>query len=87
MVVHGEIYQGLKLYFGNDLTKPVLWSDILNSTIQKLSKCGQTLARNSWKRQMSDHNFRFCQYIIYDMYLPHPCTVVEYIARSMVTLS
>ena len=31
--------QGLKLCFENDLTNPAIWSDILNSTVQKNSKC------------------------------------------------
>ena len=46
------LYQVLKLCFGNDLINPVMWSDILNSTIQKLVKCVQTLPRNG--RKMAD---------------------------------
>ena len=41
--------QGLKLCFGNDLTNPVMWSAVLNSTVHKFSKSVQTLARNDQK--------------------------------------
>ena len=48
-VPHKVLPQGLKLCFGNDLTNPVMWLDMLNSTVQKLSKSIQTLARNGQK--------------------------------------
>ena len=37
--------QGPKLCFGNDLTGPAIWSDILNNTVQKFPKGVQALAR------------------------------------------
>ena len=43
---------GPEITFGNDLTNPAIWSDILNSTVQKLAKSVQTLAKNG--RKMAD---------------------------------
>ena len=43
---------GLKLCSENGLTYPIIWSDILNSTVQNLPKSVQTLARNG--RKMAD---------------------------------
>ena len=31
------------------MTYPIIWSDILNSTVQKLPRSLQTFARNGWK--------------------------------------
>ena len=41
--------QDLKLCFGNNLTNPAIWSDILNSTVQEYSKSVQTIAKNGQK--------------------------------------
>ena len=35
----------------NDLTYPIIWSDILNSTVQKLPRSVQTFARNGQKTE------------------------------------
>ena len=43
------VHAGPGIMFGNDLTNPVMWSDILNSTVQKLSKSVQTFAKNGQK--------------------------------------
>ena len=46
----------IRIRFGNDLTNPAIWSDILNSTVQSFSKCSDI--NRKW--QMSDHNFGLC---------------------------